>query len=171
MMAWVCGLVMAVGAALAALVPDVRRAALSLWIAGLGAGGIYLSIGAETLAIIQWILSTLVTIAIVFFSVMFGEYRGNEKAHVLKRKEWLYMGLSALSGAGFVAIIYFAGTELDSSLLTLPETGGDLGSVGRVLSEKHMVSLEMVGLALFLVLIGASLVARPEGGDSTGGES
>lgn len=162
MIPWICGGVMTGAALLAALLPDVRRAALSLWIAGLAAGGIYLSIGAEALAIIQWVLSTLVAVAIVFFSVMFGEYRGEDRVWKLSRKDWLFMGLSALGGCVFLAALYLAVDGPDFAQLSLPETGGDLASLGRVLSEKHMISLEVVALSLFMVLIGGSLMARPE---------
>lgn len=51
---------------------NIKRAILALWVVGLGVGAVYLTVGAEFLAIIQCMVSTLVTISLVFFSVMFG---------------------------------------------------------------------------------------------------
>ncbi|MGZ3698551.1 MAG: hypothetical protein ACXWP5_10475, partial [Bdellovibrionota bacterium] len=74
MMMWVFVGVTLSACATATLVGNIRRAALALWVASLGVGGIYLTMGAELLAVIQWVVSTLVAISFVFFSVMFGEY-------------------------------------------------------------------------------------------------
>src|SRR5688500_17716981 len=74
MMGWIFAGVTLAAALMATFVGHMRRAILALWVAGLGVGGMYLTVGAEFLAIIQWIVSTLVTISFVFFAVMFGEY-------------------------------------------------------------------------------------------------
>src|ERR1700761_6658818 len=74
MMVWIFAGITLSAVLLATFVNQMRRAILALWVAGLGIGALYLTIGAEFLAIIQWIVSTLVTISFVFFAVMFGEF-------------------------------------------------------------------------------------------------
>src|ERR1700756_4739407 len=114
---------------MATFVNHTRRAILSLWVAGLGVGAMYLTIGAEFLAIIQWIVSTLVTISFIFFAVMFGEYnlptpRGVGNSLVLTF-------LSLFVGAGFTAAIWTGGREFPESAFVLEAGGSDLGIVGR----------------------------------------
>ena len=57
---WICSALAVTAAAFAAFVRDLRRAVLALWIASLAVGGVYLSLNAELLAVVQWIASTLV---------------------------------------------------------------------------------------------------------------
>src|SRR3954464_12118565 len=89
---------------MATFVRNMRHAILALWVAGLGVGAVYLTLGAEFLAIIQWIVSTLVTISFVFFSVMFGEY--NVPKPLIKKDSVLMILLSLLLGAAFAAVIW-----------------------------------------------------------------
>jgi NADH:ubiquinone oxidoreductase subunit 6 (subunit J) len=70
----ICGILSLGSAIYATVAGDTKRSILSLWFAGLSVGGLYLSWGAEFLAVLQWILSTLVAISFLFYAVMFGEY-------------------------------------------------------------------------------------------------
>lgn len=140
---------------------NIRRATLALWVAGLGAGSIYLTIGTETLAIVQWIVSTLVAISFVFFSAMLGEYRAGKRE--MTRASWVRLGLALLIAAGFVSLIWRGAGAVSESSFAVPETGNDLAALGRSLVENHLLSLEVLGLTLFLVLVGGGVIARPEG--------
>ncbi len=75
-MGWIFGGISLSAVIMATFEKHMRRAILALWVAGIGIGALYLTVGAEFLAIVQWIVSTLVTLAFIFFSVMFGEYHG-----------------------------------------------------------------------------------------------
>jgi NADH:ubiquinone oxidoreductase subunit 6 (subunit J) len=139
---------------------DIRRAVLSLWIAGLGVGAIYLTLGAEMLAVVQWIVSTLVAISFVFFAVMFGEYGPGES---LKLDRGLVkVGLAALLGLGFSWMIWFGASRIPEQALTQPPAGADVEAIGRVLTRQHLLSLEVLALTLFLVLVGGGVIARPD---------
>lgn len=168
---WLCTLITIAGALSASFASDVRRAVLSLWIAGLGLGGLYLMMGAELLAMIQWIISTLVSIAFIFHSVLFGEYGGSAPAPASKAARAQKLVTSCLAGLAFGAVIWFATRDL--ALETgMPEGfqgAGDLFSLGKAISEQHMLAFEIFGLTLFLVVIGAGVIARPEDGKSQKG--
>ena len=144
---------------------NMRRAILSLWIVGLGIGALYLTLGAEFLAIIQWIVSTLITISFIFFSVMFGEYNFVviEKPY---RSIWMVGLFTLLIGGGFTFMIYLgsgpASIHFHSIVAQVSLEKLDLQSIGRALTQKNFLALEVLALILFLVLVGGGVVARIE---------
>jgi NADH:ubiquinone oxidoreductase subunit 6 (subunit J) len=155
------------GAALmATFVSNIKRAILALWVVGLGVGALYLTLGAEFLAIIQCMVSTLVTISLVFFSVMFGEYQTNPSnaAKPFSGKDLLRTVLSLLLGAGFAGVIWLGVRDLPKEALVSvsPTAGNDLGALGRSLTQDNLLSLEVLALILFLVLVGGGVIARLE---------
>ncbi len=183
MIFWVCAALALVSALSACMVRDLRRAILSLWMCSLGVGGLYLAMGAETLAIVQWIVSTLIAIAFIFYAVMFGEYSAQEEASVPAQpvsKKILQMGLPALLGIAFTATIWIGASHLPNTQVVefgpVPQMDGaqiianqNVAVLGNALAEKHFLSLQILGLTLFLVVVGGGVVARPERSD--GGET
>lgn len=152
-----------VSAGAATFLLDIRRAALSLWLTGLFIGGLYLALGAEVLAMIQWILSTLSVMCFLFHAVMFGEYANPQPLSRLDRIAGAIAPL--LAGAAFTSIIYLGfssrreGTpELSSGDFPLQS----LEQVGKELVEKHLLSVEVLSLTLFLVVVGVGVIARAE---------
>lgn len=164
MIAWTFAWIALAAVAMAAFVGDIRRATLALWVAGLSVGCIYLTVGAEALAIIQWIVCTLVAISFVFFAVMFGEYAPAKET--LDRKKLATVG--AILALGFaVALVIWVGARPQSGTLVdqlreLPKTGNNLSGLGKAILEGHVLSLEVLALTLFLVLVGGGVLARPE---------
>jgi NADH:ubiquinone oxidoreductase subunit 6 (subunit J) len=49
--------------------------------------------------------------------------------------------------------------------MTLPAQGNDLFSIGKVLTDHHLLALEVLAMTLLLVLVGGGAVARPESGN------
>lgn len=163
MMEWSFAAITLAAALVATFTQNMRSAILALWVAGLGVGAVYLTIEAEFLAIVQWMVSTLLTITFVFFAVMFGEYNPIKKRR--SRYEILLVIFSVIIGTGFSFVIAL-GTQ---GLLTDPTLlkGGptDLKALGKLLVEQNFLSLEVLALTLFLVLVGGGVVARFERSD------
>ena len=164
MMGWVFAIITFIAVLMATFETHMRRAILALWVAGIGVGAMYLTVGAEFLAIIQWIASTLVAISFVFFAVMFGEYhtplpRGGDHGRLLAI-------LAILLGAAFAIIIGLGSGQIPEGSLNLVTQESDLGTLGRKLTQDHLLSLEVLALTLFLVLVGGGVIARSEGEDS-----
>jgi NADH:ubiquinone oxidoreductase subunit 6 (subunit J) len=149
---------------LATFVNQTRQAILALWVAGLGIGGLYLTLGAEFLAIIQWIISTLVTIGFIFFAVMFGEFNSAVKTQKLSRNEIITLSLAVVLGICFAMIVWLGAGNLDSQIVAAPDQVSDLSAFGHKLIEEHFLSIEVLALTLFLVLLGGGVIARSEGG-------
>jgi NADH:ubiquinone oxidoreductase subunit 6 (subunit J) len=159
---WICsGLALVAGGA-ACFVADIKRAVLSLWVAGLAVGGIYLSVGAELLAVVQWIVATIVAMSFIFYSVMFGEYGKRDPRPLLEKAKGLILPL--LIGVAFVGILAITGQLTNSEIqpAATPAAGQSLLDLGRRLASEHLLSLEVLGLSLFLVIVGSGVIARPE---------
>lgn len=185
MIFWIFAVITLGAVLVAAFALNLKRAILALWIAGFGAGGLYLTVGAETLAIVQWIVSTLIAISFVFFAVMFGEFgnstaqfhppRKNERTagklftpaifrrDTIQGRKGALLVLAAFAlGAAFGVAIWFGASHLPAGNLAVPAEGNDLISLGKRLTEEHFLSLEVLALTLFLVLVGGGVVARPD---------
>jgi len=159
-MTWVFAAITLGAVFLATFANDIRRAVLSLWVAGLGIGALYLTIGAELLAVVQWVVSTLVAISFVFFSVMFGEYNAADQPNA--RERIVPVLITGVLGAAFAAVIWIGANEFPELQSILPVEGSDLLSMGKSIANEHLISLEVLALTLFLVLVGGGVVARPE---------
>jgi NADH:ubiquinone oxidoreductase subunit 6 (subunit J) len=167
-MGWVFALVTVAASLFAAFAPSFKRMILSLWIAGLGVGAFYLTLGSEFLAIIQWIVSTVVAMSFLFFSVTFGETDAAE--NVPLRERLLPIASGALIGIAFVAVVslgYYKGEfrEVAPSASAgegpADGAGADLLAIGRSLTRDHLLSLELLAATLFVVLVGGHVIARP----------
>ena len=96
---------------------------------------------------------------------MFGEY--NAPVQKNQMGNYLLTGLSLLLGAGFATVIWIGAKGLSEISFVLSQEGADLASIGRVLTQDHLLSLEVLALTLFLVLVGGGVVARYEGEESS----
>jgi NADH:ubiquinone oxidoreductase subunit 6 (subunit J) len=168
MICWIFSSIVLGAAATAALAPRMRTAILALWVAGLFMGCVYLSLGAETLAVIQWIISTLVAISLFFFAVMFGEYERKESfmsylngALTLDRARILSLTMALILAVGFAFMIFLGASQVTPEMLALPKEKNDLTTIGIVLTKNHLLSLEVLSLTLFLILVGGGVIARP----------
>src|SRR5690349_20130441 len=124
-----------------------RRAILARWVAGVGVGAMYLTVGAEFLAVIQRIVSTLVAISFFFFSVMFGEYHAPVPRGGVRGR--LFIILSLILGGSFAAVIGIGSGGLPESTLNLVLQDADLATLGRRQTDDHLLSLEILALSLF----------------------
>jgi NADH:ubiquinone oxidoreductase subunit 6 (subunit J) len=169
MMAFGFSIVAMVAVCVASFVSHIRHAILALWVAGLSTGALYLVLGVELLAVVQWVMSTLVTIAFIFFSVMFGEYgRMSQEKNFKKSSEGiLFILLSSLLGGVFSWVMIRGSKDLPGAFeFQFQKTDLDLGSFGSLLVQDHWLSLEVIALTLFLVLIGGGVAARLQGEDT-----
>ncbi len=69
-------------------------------------------------------------------------------------------------GAAFAAIVWL-GSGNDVTVVPQPAEGTDLAAIGKALIHDHLLSLEVLALLLFLTLVGAGVIARPDVPDET----
>lgn len=163
---WLASLIV-VGASLSACVfSDLRRAVLALWVAGLGVGGVYLSLGAELLAVVQWSVSTLVAISFFFYATLFGELGSPDGRPA--RKQAIAALLPTLMGLALVAVIALSAQRLlgwsleDLLSVSRPSEDQNLVVIGRRLVTDHLPALQILSMLLFMSVIGAGVISRPE---------
>jgi NADH-quinone oxidoreductase subunit J len=162
-MSWVFAVLALLSAAFATLSQNLKYSILCLWITGLGIGAIFLTINAEFLGIIQWIISTLVAISFIFFAVMFGDFGSNER----RQRRPIYLSVwSLLIGMGFSAVIWLATSGLPVRETTEKFTEIDIKKIGMGLVNTHFLALEVLTMSLFIVLIGCGSITKIEKGNS-----
>ncbi len=164
-MSWLFAAIAIAGAGVATIVTDFRRVVLALWVAGLAVGAFYLTLGSEFLAIVQWLVSTLVAIAFLFFSVLFGE---ELRVSVRGKAEYAPWILASLVGVSFFVLFLLGTLGHDTQIVVAP--AGDLASLGKSLTEEHLIAIEVLALMLLTVLIGGGVVARPRAEETDGEE-
>jgi NADH:ubiquinone oxidoreductase subunit 6 (subunit J) len=156
-----------ISAALAVAFSDTRKVVISSWVASMCAGALFLCCGAEYLAVVQWIVGTLVSISFLVYASMFGEYGATDSRSTRDRFFDLIPAL--LLGAAFFCMVALGSQGVTGVSLELlppaPVTAAaptaDLASVGQALTERHVISLELVGILLLTVLIGSGVISRP----------
>jgi NADH:ubiquinone oxidoreductase subunit 6 (subunit J) len=144
-----CGIVFAT---MAVLSQRLRRSAFFIWLCGLSVGAVFLCYGAEFLAFVQWAISTLIASVFIFYSMIFGEVA---PTRVEKNK------LRAL------VLLFLAGVVSEIALESWPvvkirEEAGSIFALGKRITENYSLALLALGFMLFLVVIGAGVIARPE---------
>jgi NADH:ubiquinone oxidoreductase subunit 6 (subunit J) len=157
---WIASTLSVLGSLAATFAGDLRVAILALWITGLAAGGIQLALGAEVLAVCQWVISTLITLNLFFHSVTYGEHGAADPR--LRGKRAVAAIFPVLIGAGFGGVLWLGTRHLPIAGVIQPAPGQDLAALGKMLLEKHLLTLEMVAVLLFLAVVGAGVLARPE---------
>lgn len=145
-------------ALLAALSNDRRHVVLGLWVCGMSMGGIFLSFGAEVLAMVQWIVATIAGISFLMASSMCGEL--GEKAPSPRSKFDLLQ--AAIVGIGMTAVSGVALLRFSPEVGAFPQSGQDLQALGQLLTEKHSISLNVLAVTLLLVLVGGGVLSRAE---------
>lgn len=148
----ICCIVAIGGAIAVTLLNSGRRSAIALWVSGLGVGGIYLGVGAEFLAVVQWIVSIMVGLLFVIYSVMFAPRE--------RVTNWMEYVLPFLMGLSFIVVVWMntqAVIPLDQKFLE----EFSLKQLGTILLERHILPFEILGLLLFLVIVGVGANERP----------
>ena len=160
MIFWVCSAICLAGALVATFAGDLRVSILAFWITGLGAGGVELSLGGELMAVVQWILTTLVSISLLFHSITYGEYGVKDERPVSRRAAAAVFPV--LLGASLAGVIWLGCRQLPVAQAIEPAAGKDLDALGLRLFSKHLLSLELIITMLFLALVGTGVIARPD---------
>ncbi len=163
MILWCLLLVTLSSAVVAVFTDDFRRAVLAFWLAGLAMGGVYLSIGAELVAIVQCVVSTLAAVSMTVYAIMFGEYcRVDFRTRTQKGVAFVYsMGI----GVAFVVLVGLCGKKLELNVsvsnLILREAPG-LVSCGELILKEYFLAFEILVVTMFVALIGSGGVGREE---------
>lgn len=163
-MSWIFAILALIAATLATLAQDLKYSILCMWLAGLGVGAIFLTVDAEFLGIIQWIISTLVAISFVFFAVMFGDFESSKEKK--ESRNYLLTFCSVALGLVFSGLVWLATDKNFTDDASKVTTVIDVKTIGKTLVSTHFLSLEILTMTLFLVLIGCGAITKIEKSDT-----
>jgi len=148
---WVFSVMAIIFGLVATVVSNIRFASLALWGAGLSTGGIFLVLGAEFLAVVQWITATVLCFSFLFFSSLYGPKR-------VKFNPWQFLATATLC-VGFVIMIGYGARELPQDIL-LKETGVRLIDLGKTIVLDNFLMLELVVFILLMAIVGSGVMSR-----------
>lgn len=150
---WVFCITAFVSASVAALASSLRVVILSIWVCGMATGATYLSLGAEVLAIVQWIMATLVAISFLFFSIQFGIR--TEKVDLKKTVLGGFL-CAAFLGLAWIAVRGWVPQGGNQTFVS------EIDAMGRIMVGEYLLPTEIVAISLFLVIVGIGVISRPE---------
>lgn len=158
-----------ISGALAIGLRTARTSILLATLAGFFSGAGFLSLGAEYLAITQWLVCGISALGLLFFEMMFG----NEMPWSKKTKQYDLI-LALLAAVSICGIFLYAvlgdftseglSLRLDQSL-----SAASMGDLGIVMTRKFFIVLQIVGFLLLVAIVGSGVLARPS--DNGGAES
>lgn len=142
----------------AVTLPNIFHAALSLMVALVGIAGIYISLHAEFLAVVQILLYVGAVMTLVVFSIMMTQGFSDKK--VPAKNHLSIPSLAALIVFWVLLVRIFRGTPwIEKASALVPVSVADLG---QSLLSKYAFPFEAISVFLIAAMIGAIIVAKKE---------
>jgi NADH-quinone oxidoreductase subunit J len=148
-----------VGALAAATMRNLVHCALSLTVAFGGLALLYLQLGAQFAGFAQILVYIGAVAILVVFAILLTRGVGTSLIHVYARK-W---GLGLVIAAGVFALLGWALVTSLPGAQAVAEPEVSMLEIGRALMSTYVLPLEIVAVLLTVSLIGAVIVAMPEG--------
>lgn len=133
--------------------------ALLLVVTLFAVAGLYLSLNAEFLAIVQILTYAGAVLVLFIFIIMLLNLSPSE----IKEKTFSKIGLfilMLLSVVGFASMAFLFRLAPAPSVPGVPEDFGTIQSVGRLMFTEYILPFEIAGVLLTVALIGAVLLAK-----------
>jgi NADH:ubiquinone oxidoreductase subunit 6 (subunit J) len=126
---------------------------------GICAAGYFLTVGAEVVAIIQVLSISLGSVVMVFYAITFGEFGSKDDRAIQKRiLEAIPAVITGVLFSGVLILGLHDAIELPS---VDQEIKGGL-NVGVALVDSNFLALQVLGITLFLAIIGSGVIVRNE---------
>ncbi len=149
-----------VGSALAVVaVRDLIRAVVLLITSFLGVAGLYITLSADFIAVVQVLIYVGAISVLFLFAVMLTPRASRDNAETFFRIPGILL-------AGLVAFTISL-ISLDTDW-TVVERGGfeeTASAIGEALLDKYVLPFEMAAVLLLVAMLGAILLVHPEGGE------
>ncbi len=173
---WVCAQAAAilVMSFLAAVSKTRRTGIILFWLSSVVFGAIVLAEGQEFLGLVFWMMATLQSLVLLFFSLLFGEFESEEGMSWMLRKEGedaatgvpAFLGLALAMALAAIFCLPFIRSGAD--LLSVPQAVS--GGFGAALLRDHWLALLFVGVFFAGIGIGAGVISRTDGATEPGSE-
>ncbi len=141
------------------LSPNIFHAAIGMAFAFLAVAGIYFSLQADFLAVIQILIYVGAIAVMIAFAVMLTR-RGEMEETNLFNVRYVIPGIAAAGGFALIALYAAAGLFPETPQGVLP--GDAMMELGKTLLTQYALSFEIAAVLLLVALVGAIIVARAE---------
>lgn len=153
-----------VGAVAVVSLPNPLYCVLSLVLTFLGLAGLYLSLNAQFIAIVQVIVYASAIMMLFLFVVMLINL-GREERHLLRLPVQKLLGVVVGLGIFVVFLKVFVTTPLMTGAkgIYTAERIGEIGNtqlVGHLLLTDYLLPFQAMGVLLFVGIVGAVVLAR-----------
>lgn len=145
------------GAALSVSTRVPKRMAWGFSLCGISVGGVYLSLGFETLAFIQWFLTFILSLAFSVYSYLFVDEQKETSWKVIVRDQVIPGALVLL-----LSIIITLGAHTAILAFSEFQRMEGVAAFGRRLIQEHLFAILLMGVILFLCIVGVGVLGRPE---------
>ncbi|HET8715237.1 MAG TPA: NADH-quinone oxidoreductase subunit J [Holophagaceae bacterium] len=159
----VFALITLLGAVLMLLQKNVIQAGLCLALSFLGVAGLFVLLGNPVAGALQVIVYAGAILILVLFVIMLLNHHEEEPAERARPiQRWAGVILSALLGAGAVALVLASPGLQALGAANTPVEPMTLERVGTVLFRDHLLAVEAVGLLLLAAMVGAVALVKKE---------
>ncbi len=138
------------------------KSALSLVFHFFMLAGIYITLSAQFLAVMQIIVYAGAIMVLVLFVIMLLSVRDEEEA--IKRKNKIKQSFAIIISVAMLIVIFsailLANNELQNSNTIMANDIGSVEAIGAELYSKFLFPLEIVGILLLSAIIGAVMLAK-----------
>ena len=145
---------------------DVVKSAIALVMHFFMLAGIYLTLSAQFLAVMQIIVYAGAIMVLVVFVIML--LNAEEEADKSSLKQQLIKLFAVAIGLGMFLVVgtYIVMNFFDNTIpiysqdVTLPTTDGSVQAIGTALYTNYLFPLEIIGIMLLSAIIGAVMLAK-----------
>ena len=156
------------GAAGVVALPNPLYCVLSLVAAFLGLAGLYLSLGAEFIAVVQVVVYAGAIMVLFLFVVMLLDLRRDERIPLRLPVQKFFGAMAGVGIFGLLLKVIFSGSPLTGakgqySADRVSEIG-NTQLIGKILLTDYLLPFQAMGVLLFVGVIGAVVLARRRAG-------
>lgn len=154
---WVLAALTVGSAAGVAAVRDLIRAVILLVTSFLGVAGLYITLSADFIAVVQVLIYAGAISVLILFAIMLTPRAGRDNAET-------FMRIPALALAGLLAAtIAFVSLETDWSIAQRSGFEETASAIGDALLSTYVLPFEIASVLLLVAMLGAIVLVRPEG--------
>jgi NADH:ubiquinone oxidoreductase subunit 6 (subunit J) len=134
-----------------------KRMAWGFSFCGISVGAVYLSLGFETLAFVQWFLTFILSLAFSVYSYLFVDEPKETSWKVIMRDQVIPGALVLL-----LSVIVTLGAHTAILAFSDFQRMEGVAAFGRRLIQEHLFAILLMGVILFLCIVGVGVLGRPE---------
>lgn len=157
---WVLAIVTLGSALMVSMVRDLIHAVLFLILAFIGVSGLYITLSADFVAVVQVLIYAGAISVLMLFAILLTPASTRDNSPVSYRAP-----ISVVAGL-IGAIIVFVSVKTDWRTVTDARFDNTAREIGRALLDPYVLPFEVASVLLVIAMVGAIMLVRPGGGET-----